>query len=111
MPPILQLPALGTMTNAERSHSNPLCCSTVQFGNKNRPQRSRKYDLRDADAIRARFSLILGKCALTPIFVLSRPNPKKRRSRMPRMRFYLGFEYQDSGLKSTTPLQLRQRNR
>jgi hypothetical protein len=70
-----------------------------------------KYDLRDAGAIRARFSLILGKRALTPIFVLSRPNPKKRRSRMPRMRFYLGIEYQDSGLKSTTPLQLRQRDR
>ena len=59
------LPQSAPRHDAERQnshsnqHLNPLCFSTVRFGNKNRPQRCRTNDPRDADALRAGFSLIL----------------------------------------------------
>ena len=49
---------------------NPLCCSNVRFRSKNRLQRCRKCDPRDAGALRLGFSLILGLvAALTEMYI------------------------------------------
>ena len=45
MPRYCHNPPLGTTPNAKiriRTSFEPLCCSTVRFGSKNRPQRCRK---------------------------------------------------------------------
>ena len=42
MPPLLPQLAPRHEAKCQSSHLNPLCCTTVRFGSKNRPQRCRK---------------------------------------------------------------------